>query len=135
MPVKVFSIGTTTDDVFSYDTSLSYDTTRTVPGDFFSYGTDSFSMPETVIVTSKTGKVTKAATDVDSESEDDASSDEASAKSGKTQIVAKVVRAMPIESYSGTAANAVVAENAAVINGAGAFFSMLTFAAVGMMMA
>mmetsp|Transcript_28231 Transcript_28231/g.40342 ORF Transcript_28231/g.40342 Transcript_28231/m.40342 type:complete len:148 (+) Transcript_28231:270-713(+) len=125
MPVEVFSVDTTT-DVFSYDT--------THPGDSFSYGTDSFSMPETVIATSKTGKVAKAATDVDSESEDDASSDEASAKSGKN-VVAKLVRAMPIESYSGTAANAVVAENAAVINGAGAFFAMLTFAAVGVMMA
>ncbi len=130
MPVEVFSIDTVSGgDVLSYDTTavFSYGT------DSFSMPTDSFSMPETVVATGKTGKVAKAATDVDSESEDDASSDDANAKSGK--VVAKVVRAMPIESYSGTAANAVVAENAAVINGVGAFFVMLTFAAVGVMMA
>jgi len=147
MPVDVFSIGTTK---------------RTVSGDVFSYGRDSFSyatLPETVVATGKTGKVAKSATDVDSVSESDASSDEASAKSGKIvaksatdldsendassneasaksgKTVAKVVRAMPIERPTGTVTNAAVAENAAVINGAGAFFVMLTFAAVGMMMA
>ena len=115
-------------DVFSIDTSKS-----TVSDDVFSYGGDSFSYAtEAVVGSGKTGKVAKVAVEVDSKSEDDASSNEASAKSVK--IVPKVVRAT--DSINGAATgNIVAAENAAVINGAGAFFVMVTLFAFGAMMA
>ena len=124
---KVMSV-----DVFSIDTSKS-----TVSGDVFSYEGDSFSYAtETVVASSKTGKVAKAAVEVDSESEDDAPSNEAKS----VKIVPKVVRAT--DSITGSATDNIVAaesgvsaENAAVINGAGAFFVMVTLVVVGAMMA
>eukprot|EP00577_Skeletonema_sp_RCC1716_P026298 CAMPEP_0113386450 /NCGR_PEP_ID=MMETSP0013_2-20120614/8016_1 /TAXON_ID=2843 ORGANISM="Skeletonema costatum, Strain 1716" /NCGR_SAMPLE_ID=MMETSP0013_2 /ASSEMBLY_ACC=CAM_ASM_000158 /LENGTH=168 /DNA_ID=CAMNT_0000269293 /DNA_START=267 /DNA_END=773 /DNA_ORIENTATION=+ /assembly_acc=CAM_ASM_000158 len=146
MSVDMFSIDTTTDDVpISKPTVSSDDGT-----DPFSHGSKSekvtemsfsyVTKPDKVIASSKTSKEAKAAVDVVSESEDNAPSSEASAKSGK--IVAKVVRAMPTDSTTGAATNSINAaengvsvENAAVVNGAGAFFVVLTFAVVGAMMA
>jgi len=143
MSVDMFSIDTTTDDVpISKPTVSSDDGT-----DPFSHGSKSekvtemsFSYVTKSIASSKTSKEAKAAVDVVSESEDNAPSSEASAKSGK--IVAKVVRAMPTDRTTGAATNSINAaengvsvENAAVVNGAGAFFVVLTFAVVGAMMA
>lgn len=116
---KVMSV-----DVFSIDTSKS-----TVSGDVFSYGGDSFSFAtETAVASSKT--------EVDSKSEDDAPSNEAKS----VKIAPKVVRST--DSITGSAANNIVAaesgvsaENTAVINGAGAFFVMVTLVAFGAMMA
>jgi len=122
--VDTFSIDTTTDDA-----PISSDAKSTVSGDVFSYGAKT----EKVIAFGKTGKEAKAAV-VDSE--DDVPSSEASAKSGK--IVTKIVRAMPTGGTTGTAANVANAaenvENAAVINVSGSFV-VLTFAAVGAMLA
>ena len=112
---------------------LSIDTTKsTVSADTFSYGRDSFSFATeaTIAASGKTGKVAKAAADVDSESEDDAPSNEASAKSAK--IVPKLVRAMPTDNIN-AAESDLSAENAAVTNGAGAFFVMATLVAFGAM--
>ncbi|KAL7493037.1 hypothetical protein ACHAWT_002347 [Skeletonema menzelii] len=134
----VFSIDTATINAKSVKTGkvkqsktmpvdvLSIDTT--VSADVFSYGRDSFSFAtEAVVASGKTGKVAKAAADVDSESEDV----EASAKSIK--IVPKVVRAMPTDNIN-AAGSGLSAENAAVINGAGAVF-VVTMVAFGAMMA
>ena len=122
---KVMSV-----DVFSIDTSKS-----TVSGDVFSYGGDSFSYAtETVVASGKTSKVAKVAVEVDSKSEDDVPS----AKSVK--IVPKVVRATDSITGTGTdnivaAESGVSADNAAVIDGVGAFFVMATLVAFGAMMA
>lgn len=135
MSVDIFSIDTTTDDAPTSSAdkpTTSSDATPTVSGDVFSYGSYG----------TKTEKVIafgKASKEADVDSEDDAPSSEAIAKSGK--IVAKVVRAMPTGGTTGAAAsvanaeNVAEGENAAVINGAGAFFVVLTFAAVGAMLA
>ena len=137
--VDIFSIDTTTDDVPTSSgdkPATSSDDKPSVSGEFFSYGTiakptasgDGFSYE--IIAFGKTSKEAKAATD-----------DSASAKSDK--IVPKVVRAMPTDGTTSAAANGVNAaaengvadENAAVINGAGAFFVVSTIAAFWAMMA
>jgi len=136
MSVDIFSIDTTTDDAPTSSgdkPTTSSDAKPTVSGDVFSYGSYG-TKTEKVIAFGKTSK------EADVDSEDDAPSSEAIAKSGK--IVAKVVRAMPTGGTTGAAGsvanaaeNVAEGENAAVINGAGAFFVVLTFAAVGAMLA
>jgi hypothetical protein len=126
---KVFSVDVTADDD---DAAASGDVpTSSASDDFLSYATKT----EKVVVFSKTSKEAKAA---DDGSGDDASVD-VDAKSSK--VVAKVVRAMPVEGATGAASGVNAAENtdaflnASVINGAGTLFVVLTFAAVGAMMA
>lgn len=128
---KVFSVDVTADDD---DAAASGDVpTSSASDDFLSYATKT----EKVVVFSKTGKEAKVA---DDGSEDDASVD-VDAKSSK--VVAKVVRAIPVEATGTTGAtsgvnvaeNTNASLNASVINGVGTLFVVLTFAAVGAMLA